>query len=96
VEDSELLTIDYSAKMRLFEKIPAFERMFRLLLQRSLGVLQQRFYASVSQTAEERYRQFLDKYPQVAQRVPQHQIARYIGVSPEFLSKIRSAMYRKH
>lgn len=96
VEDSELLTIDYSAKMRLFEKIPTFERMFRLLLQRSLGVLQQRFYASVSQTAEERYRQFLDKYPQVAQRVPQHQIARYIGVSPEFLSKIRSAMYRKH
>ena len=96
VEDSELLTIDYAAKMRLFEKIPTFERMFRLLLQRSLGVLQQRFYASVSQTAEERYRQFLDKYPQVAQRVPQHQIARYIGVSPEFLSKIRSAMYRKH
>lgn len=96
VEDTDLLTIDYSAKMQLFEKIPAFERMFRLLLQRSLGVLQQRFYASVSQTAEERYRQFLDKYPHVAQRVPQHQIARYIGVSPEFLSKIRSGMYRKH
>lgn len=96
VEDSELLTIDYAGKTLLFEKIPAFERMFRLLVQRSLGVLQQRFYASVSQTAEERYRQFLEKYPKVAQRVPQHQIARYIGVSPEFLSKIRSAMYRKH
>jgi CRP-like cAMP-binding protein len=96
IEDSELLTIDYAGKTRLFERIPAFERMFRLLLQRSLGVLQQRFYASVSQTAEERYRQFLEKYPQVAQRVPQHQIARYIGVSPEFLSKIRSGMYRKH
>ena len=96
IEDSELLSIDYAGKTRLFDKIPAFERMFRLLLQRSLGVLQQRFYASVSQTAEERYRQFLDRYPQVAQRVPQHQIARYIGVSPEFLSKIRSAMYRKH
>ena len=96
LEDSELLTIDYAGKTLLFEKIPAFERMFRLLLQRSLGVLQQRFYAAVSVTAEERYRQFLDKYPQVAQRVPQHQIARYIGVSPEFLSKIRSGMYRKH
>jgi len=96
LEDSNLLTIDHAGKTLLFEKIPAFERMFRLLLQRALGVLQQRFYASVSQTAEERYRQFLEKYPQVAQRVPQHQIARYIGVSPEFLSKIRSAMYRKH
>ncbi|HXB95555.1 MAG TPA: Crp/Fnr family transcriptional regulator [Puia sp.] len=96
VEDSELLTIDYTSKMRLFEKIPAFERMFRLLVQRALGVLQQRFYESISLTAEERYRNFLEKYPLVAQRVPQHQIAHYIGVSPEFLSKIKSAMYRKH
>ena len=95
VEDCELLTIDYTNKMRLFEKIPAFERMFRLLVQRALGVLQQRFYESISLTAEERYRNFLEKYPLIARRVPQHQIARYIGVSPEFLSKIRSAMYRK-
>jgi CRP-like cAMP-binding protein len=94
IEDSDLLSIDFSGKALLFEKIPAFERMFRLLVQRSLSVLQQRFYATVSQTAEERYLQFLDKYPRIAQRVPQHQIARYIGVSPEFLSKIRST--RRH
>ncbi|MBS1605891.1 MAG: Crp/Fnr family transcriptional regulator [Bacteroidetes bacterium] len=96
IEDSELLSIDYKSKSLLFQKIPAFERMFRLLVQRALGVLQQRFYASVSQTAEERYLQFMEKYPLVAQRVPQHQIARYIGVSPEFLSKVRSTMYKKH
>jgi len=96
LEDCELLSIDFASKTRLFEKIPAFERMFRLMVQRSLGVLQQRFYASVSQTAEERYLQFMEKYPLVAQRVPQHQIARYIGVSPEFLSKVRSTMYKKH
>lgn len=96
LEESELLTIDYNSKTRLFEKIPAFERMFRLLVQRSLSVLQQRFYSSISETAEERYLQFLEKYPLVAQRVPQHQIARYIGVSPEFLSKVRSTLFRKH
>jgi len=96
IEDCELLSIDYKNKSLLFQKIPAFERMFRLLVQRALGVLQQRFYASVSQTAEERYLQFMEKYPLVAQRVPQHQIARYIGVSPEFLSKVRSTMYKKH
>jgi CRP-like cAMP-binding protein len=96
LEDCELLSIDFKNKSRLFEKIPAFERMFRLMVQRSLGVLQQRFYASISQTAEERYTQFMEKYPLVAQRVPQHQIARYIGVSPEFLSKVRSTMYKKH
>lgn len=96
IEDCELLSIDYKNKNRLFEKIPAFERMFRIMVQRSLGVLQQRFYASVSQTAEERYLAFMEKYPLIAQRVPQHQIARYIGVSPEFLSKVRSTMYKKH
>jgi CRP-like cAMP-binding protein len=96
LEDCELLSIDYAGKALLFEKIPTFERMFRLLVQRSLSVLQQRFYATISQTAEERYLQFLDKYPLVAQRVPQHQIARYIGVSPEFLSKVRSLRQKKH
>lgn len=96
IEDSELLTLDFSSKARLLEKIPAFEHMYRLLVQRSLGVLQQRLYAMVSQTAEERYKYFLERYPLVAQRVPQHQIARYIGVSPEFLSKVRGTMFRKH
>jgi CRP-like cAMP-binding protein len=96
VEDCELLSINYKNKARLFEKIPAFERMFRLLVQRSLSVLQQRFYAAVSETAEERYLSFLEKYPLIAQRVPQHQIARYIGVSPEFLSKVRGNLSKKH
>ncbi|GAA0541934.1 Crp/Fnr family transcriptional regulator [Chitinophaga japonensis] len=96
VEECELLMIDYQRKMQLFEKIPKFEKLFRILVQRSLGVLQTRFYASVSQTAEERYLAFMEKYPHIAQRVPQHQIARYIGVSPEFLSKVRSTMYKKH
>jgi CRP-like cAMP-binding protein len=96
IEDSELLTLDFAGKNKLLEKIPSFEHMYRLLVQRSLGVLQQRFYSTISETAEERYKQFLEKYPLVAQRVPQHQIARYIGVSPEFLSKVRSGLFRKH
>lgn len=96
VEDCELLIIDYKSKVLLFEKIPKFEKLFRILLQRTLTVLQQRFYASVSQTAEERYIAFTEKYPQLVQRIPQHQIARYIGVSPEFLSKVKSMMYKKH
>jgi CRP-like cAMP-binding protein len=95
VEDCELLTIDYRSKALLFEKIPKFEKLFRHLVQRSLSVLQQRFYASISQTAEERYLAFIDRYPAMLQRIPQHQIARYIGVSPEFLSKVKSTMYRK-
>ncbi|SFD76308.1 cAMP-binding domain of CRP or a regulatory subunit of cAMP-dependent protein kinases [Chitinophaga sp. CF118] len=95
LEDCELLMINYEDKATLFEKVPRFERLFRHLVQRSLGVLQQRFYANVSQTAEERYLAFIEKYPQIVQRVPQHQIARYIGVSPEFLSKVKSSLYKK-
>jgi CRP-like cAMP-binding protein len=95
LEDCELLMMDYRSKLTLLEKVPKLEKYYRILLQRSIGVLQQRFYASVSQTAEERYLAFVEKYPQVVQRVPQHQIARYIGVSPEFLSKVKTALYRK-
>ena len=96
LEDCELLTISYEDKNTLYQKVPKFEKVFRMLLQRTAGVLQQRIYASISQTAEERYLAFLEKYPAIVQRIPQHHIARYIGVSPEFLSKVRSTMYRKH
>lgn len=95
LEECELLVINFENKKILFDVIPAFEKVFRILVQRSLGVMQQRFYATLTQTAEERYLAFIDKYPQVVQRVPQHQIARYIGVSPEFLSKVRSTLYKK-
>ena len=89
LEDTELFMIDYQSKMLLFEKVPQLEKFFRIIVQRSLCVIQQRFYASISQTAEERYLAFTEKYPHLLNRVPLHLIARYIGVSPEFLSKVR-------
>lgn len=95
LENCELLTISYENKMMLFEKVPKFEKFFRILLQRTTGVLQQRIYYSIARTAEERYLAFMEKYPALIQRIPQHHIAKYIGVSPEFLSKVRSTMYRK-
>ena len=95
LEDGELLMLDYRSKNELLDKVPKFERFFRLLLQRNLANLQRRWHASVSHTAEQRYISFIDKYPHIAQRVTQTQIAKYIGVSPEFLSKMRSSMYRR-
>lgn len=95
LEDCELLIIDHKSKAALYEKIPKFETLFRLLIQRSLFALQKRFHSLVSQTAEQRYLAFIEKYPQVVQRVPQNQIARYLGVSPEFLSKVRSTIQKK-
>ncbi|WP_118973666.1 Crp/Fnr family transcriptional regulator [Taibaiella koreensis] len=95
IEDSELLIIDRKSKAMLYEKIPKFETLFRLLVQRSLFALQRRFHSLVSQTAEQRYLAFMEKYPHIAQRVPQNQIARYLGVSPEFLSRVRSGILKK-
>lgn len=95
LEDCELLVIDHKSKIALFEKIPKFETLFRLLVQRSLFALQKRFHSLVSQTAEQRYKAFIEKYPQIVQRVPQNQIARYLGVSPEFLSKVRNTLQKK-
>nr|WP_295864637.1 Crp/Fnr family transcriptional regulator [uncultured Chitinophaga sp.] len=95
LEDCELLIIDHKSKAALYEKIPKFETLFRLLIQRSLFALQKRFHSLISQTAEQRYLAFIEKYPKVVQRVPQNQIARYLGVSPEFLSKVRSTLQKK-
>ncbi len=95
VEDTELLMLDYRKSEQLFKEIPKFERHFRILIQRSLTTLQQRFYNTLAKPAEERYLEFLKKYPQVVQRVPQQLIASYIGVTPEFLSKVRHKLAKK-
>jgi CRP-like cAMP-binding protein len=95
LEDSDLLTIHYADKEQLFQRVPAFERMFRLMLQRSYMVLQDRFVATLAQPADERYLAFLEKYPGVVQRVPQHYIASYLGITPEFLSRIRARLSKK-
>ena len=89
LEACELLVIDHDRKEQLFHTYPKFERMFRLMLQRNLSVLQHRFLATVSQPAEQRYLEFIQRYPDIQQRVPQHMIASYLGISAEFLSKIR-------
>ncbi|HXB08015.1 MAG TPA: Crp/Fnr family transcriptional regulator [Puia sp.] len=95
LEDTELLFLDHRAKTELLDRLPRFERFFRRLLQDSLITLQTRWHASVTHTAEQRYNSFLCDYPEIAQRLTQTQIARHIGVSPEFLSKMRSLMYRR-
>jgi CRP-like cAMP-binding protein len=69
--------------------------MFRLMLQRSNEELMNRFISNVSMSAEERYQIFLKKYPELPNRIPQQFIASYLGISAEFLSKIRSGKHKK-
>ena len=92
IEDCEILMIDYRSKEKLFEKVPKFERMFRIMMQRSYDNTIRRLISTISQPAEERYLAFIKKYPTIPQRVPQHLIAAYLGISPEFLSKVRKKL----
>lgn len=95
LEDTVLIQIDYNAEQLLMETIPKFERFFRRITERSLGFLQKRLLSNLSKTAEERYEEFLDKYPAIVKRVPQYTLASYLGFTTVFLSKIRNKRIKK-
>ena len=88
-EDTELLTITRADMMELMEKIPAIGQMTRVMDERSYIASQRRLNSSISNTAENRYKEFADNYPQFIQRFPQHHIASYLGITKETLSRIR-------
>ncbi|MET4108949.1 MULTISPECIES: Crp/Fnr family transcriptional regulator [Hymenobacter] len=89
LEDSQLLLLDQADLETIYAQCPVFERYFRLLMQSRYVVLQERVNAALSQTAAEKYQHFLRKYPTIVQRVPQHVIASYLGLTPESLSRVR-------
>ncbi|QTE37655.1 Crp/Fnr family transcriptional regulator [Mucilaginibacter gossypii] len=95
LEDCELLILTRDSKEKLLNEVPKLERMFRLMLQRHLTVVQKRLFKTISTTAMEKYLEFINRYPSIPQRVPQHYIASYLGISPEFLSKLRTRSLKK-
>lgn len=92
IEDCELLLITRPSWDLLLEKIPAFERYFRILIQNSLIATQKRLMGSMSETAEEKYTKLVNNFPGCLQRIPQHMIASYLGITRETLSRIRGQM----
>jgi len=92
LEDCELLLITKPSWDLLLERVPALERYFRILIQNNLIVTQRRLMGSFSETAEEKYNNLIYAFPDILQRVPQHMIASYIGISRETLSRIRGQM----
>ncbi|WP_415327196.1 Crp/Fnr family transcriptional regulator [Chryseobacterium sp. MMS23-Vi53] len=89
VEDSEVLMISKKDKETLYETMPQVEKLFRIMNQQSSVALQRRILSLMNKTADKRYLEFLEKYPGLEQRLAQQQIASYLGISHEFLSKIR-------
>ena len=89
LEDSDVLLTEISSIQKLNKYIPQSSAQYESALQKSMEAKNQRIISSLSATAEERYNDFLKKYPSLVQRVPQHMIASYLGISPETLSRIR-------
>jgi CRP-like cAMP-binding protein len=88
LEDSEVLYITEADIDDLYERIPSFERFFRILTQNALSAHQARIVSILSLPAKERYAEFCRLYPSLIDCLPQKQVASYIGVTPEFLSKM--------
>lgn len=89
IEPSVLIQFGYNNLQELYRKIPKLERFFRLIIQNAFVASQKRIVASYSNDAGKRYIVFRNRYPNIEKRVPQYMIASYLGITPEFLSKIR-------
>lgn len=95
LEDAEVIVLSKENQDQLYLEIPKLERFFRILIENSLVANQERLMDNLSLTAEERFDKFCKKHPTLIQKVPQKQIASFIGVTPEFFSKMKSRMLKK-
>lgn len=95
LEDTEIYMLTPQTKEELLERVPKFERAFRLMMQKYVVTLQNRLINTISQPASDRYLEFIRVYPTIPQRVAQYYIASYLGVSKEFVSTIRKRLANK-
>ncbi|GGH12290.1 Crp/Fnr family transcriptional regulator [Sphingobacterium alkalisoli] len=96
LEDSEVLLISKKDKEFAYENLPKIEKLFRVMTQKTHVALQRRMIDNLSKTAELRYIEFVEKYPQLIQRLSNIQIAAYLGITNVFLSNIRRKIaYKK-
>lgn len=90
LEDTVVFQISHENLIELYKKAPKFNLIFRVLIENSFVSLQKRLLQNISSTAEERYLSFMQSYPHLTNRLPQVQMAAFIGITPEFLSRLRN------
>ena len=95
IEPSTILQIEKQDLLYLFTNVPKFDRNFRVIVEEKFIELQNRLLQSFSSNAHQRYLSFLEQYQELALRLPNTQIASYLGITPEFLSKIRGEKLSK-
>jgi len=95
IEDSDVLLIDGTGQQQIVDRVPGYSAAMRAGIQKHAAAKDLRIVKALSATASERYLDFMNTFPTVAQRVPQWMVASYLGVSPETISRIRKDLSRK-
>jgi CRP-like cAMP-binding protein len=95
IEETEILLLKKEDFEMIRKTIPAYNDFVNESLKKNALVLQERIHANISLSAEEKYNDFISKYPSISNRVPLHMIASYLGLSAETLSRVRSQSTKK-
>ncbi len=95
LSESEVLLLEKSSRDELLDACPKMERFFRILLESNYVATHQRVSDSLGESAEERYLKFIKTYPKLFEQIPQNQIASYLGITPQSLSRIRKELTPK-
>lgn len=95
LEDSELMLITKDDMNELEQKLPAFKDLMSTIKERRAFAGQKRVVTALSYSAEQKYNDFKETYPEIVQRVPQHMIASYLGITPETLSRLRAKVTKR-
>jgi CRP-like cAMP-binding protein len=89
LEDCTLIVGDLSTEQEAYDMHPVLEELTRKMIEEDLGAMRDDFSSFISSTPEERYQNLMEKRPDLINRVPQYQLASYLGIKPESLSRIK-------
>jgi CRP-like cAMP-binding protein len=95
LENTEILQADKIKWEEALDKIPAFEKWYRIKTRKSYEATQQKIIDTQTETAEEKYQKLLKNAPEIVQRIPQHYIASFLGIKPQSLSRIRKNIFKR-
>jgi CRP/FNR family transcriptional regulator len=90
IEPTEVVTLDRTTLPALCARLPQLDHYLRLIVQRAFAAAQQRLFYVYTFSGEERYHHFNTNFPEFVQRIPQYMIASYLGLTPEFVSKVKT------
>lgn len=95
IEDSQLLLLTHENYEKMLSEIPKMEKYWRSILEKRIIAMQRRITIMLTYSIEKKYTRFIEIYPNLNSRFPQHLIASYLGISPETLSRLRKTITSK-